>query len=57
MAPTMQLENIPRGPPGPGSDGDVSVATTMLASEVGSVMLRTKDAYRRSVTLYKEEEG
>jgi len=41
----------------PSYDDDQSVATTVLASEVGSTMLRTKDAFLRSITLYKEEEG
>ena len=47
-----QLARIPRGPPGPGSD-DASVATTALASEVGSVVGRPKDAYLRSITFLK----
>ena len=44
------------GPTGTGTPEDPSVATTALASSVGSVMLRLKDAYLRSVTFYKEQD-
>jgi len=37
-------------------DDDASVATTALASDVGSVMRRSKDAFLRSVTFYKDDE-
>jgi len=50
----MHFENIPRGPPGPPSDFG-SVATTQLASEVGSVVGRPADAFRRSITFIKDQ--
>lgn len=34
---------------------DDSVATTVLASDVGSVMRRSKDAFLRSITFYKDD--
>jgi hypothetical protein len=50
----MYFENIPRSPPGPPSDFG-SVATTQLASEVGSVVGRPVDAFLRSITFVKDQ--
>mmetsp|Transcript_19907 Transcript_19907/g.25637 ORF Transcript_19907/g.25637 Transcript_19907/m.25637 type:complete len:244 (-) Transcript_19907:200-931(-) len=56
----MEFVNLPHGL-STGTGGaiydDASVAQTALATEVGSVMLRTKDAFLRSITLFKEEQG
>jgi hypothetical protein len=50
----MYFENIPRGRAGPPSDFR-SVATTQLASEVGSVVGRPGDAFLRSITFFKDQ--
>ena len=50
----MYFENIPRGRAGPPSDFG-SVATTQLASDVGSVVGRPADAFLRSITFFKDQ--
>eukprot|EP00978_Attheya_sp_CCMP212_P006183 scaffold13957_cov54-Attheya_sp.AAC.1 len=50
----MHFENIPRGRAGPPSDFG-SVATTQLASEVGSVVGTPADAFLRSITFFKDQ--
>jgi len=64
--PSVNLANIPRGPPGPHSDGGASEissfslaarseATTALATDVGSVIFAPKDAFLRSFTFQIKE--